>query len=137
LPGVRLGSELSQIGRNSDDPFVSKDCFRLPWLTGLCDCRFSSEALDHARLSYTGSSEITPEKLLGNPAMTKIAIKSMAHPDETFSIVKVLAALPATAIVAYHAEANLLYVRDDYAEATISYLEQVGIAAEVVERASG
>jgi hypothetical protein len=61
--------------------------------------------------------------------MKKIAIIRM---PEAVQIPEALAVLPETALVAFHLEDNLLYVRDDYAEATISYLAQAGIMAEVV-----
>ncbi len=62
--------------------------------------------------------------------MTKIVIKQLPPAAE---IPQALTLLPETALYAYHIEDNLLYVRDDYAQATISYLAQVGISAEIIE----
>ena len=63
--------------------------------------------------------------------MTKITMTRLPALAE---IPQVLAVLPETALYAYHIEDKLLYVRDDYAEVTISYLAQVGIEAQILER---
>jgi hypothetical protein len=61
--------------------------------------------------------------------MTKIAITQM---PSSGVIPQALAVLPETALYAYHVEEQLLYVRDDYAEAAISYLAQAGISAQII-----
>lgn len=66
--------------------------------------------------------------------MTKLVINWESPPAQSTRFAEALAALPECSIVAYHVEENLLYVRDDYAVAAISYLKAIGIRAEVLER---
>ena len=63
--------------------------------------------------------------------MTKTAVKPAAiEPLTLFE--KIVAILPLAAVIAFYAEARLLYVRDDYAQSVLSFLTQAGIAAEII-----
>jgi hypothetical protein len=65
--------------------------------------------------------------------VTKLFINSES-PEESVHFPEAIAGLPETAVIAYHVYENLLYVRDDYVAAAVSYLKAIGIQAEVLER---
>jgi len=66
--------------------------------------------------------------------MAKIVIKSesIAAPD---LLVKALVILPETAVIAFHVDERMLYIRDEEVDTALTYLSQAGIVAEIVSRA--
>jgi hypothetical protein len=65
--------------------------------------------------------------------MTKIAIKAESITTSDL-FVKALVVLPEAALIAFHTDDGTLYINDNYADAALSYLNQAGITAQVVER---
>jgi hypothetical protein len=68
--------------------------------------------------------------------MIKITIKAESIPTPDL-FVKALVVLPEPAVIAFHTEEHLLYIKDDYAMAAVAYLKQAGIDAQIVPRAEG